>query len=265
MFNDSKPTRDLAKFFVFSHLGVSVLSVILSGIVASFINFYYQYNVSAMKVDITDIKTIKMGLSVALVATAINLPLTLCATTFFHEIASRGYRERVGIKDFFEPFSRPVYLLKGTLLMFILALFNTVGILLLVFPVYLSFCMAPFILKSNPDMSVFKALSTSFKMMYGHKMTAFKTIVPIMGVYLLCGLFAGVFYLFGFLAMAVTQAVFNVTIAVIYNAINAKEQYKDILLTRIRNTPPVEFTDATDEERDEERDESGEDDNDGNE
>ena len=134
--------------------------------------------------------------------------------------------------------------------MFVLSIFNTVGIFLLVFPVYLSFCMAPFILKTNPEISVFKALSTSFKMMYGHKMTAFKTIVPILGVYLLCGLFAGILYLFGFFAMAVTEAVFNVSIAVIYNAINAKEQYKDILLTRIRNTPPVEFTDVTDEEGD---------------
>ncbi len=215
--------RDLAKLAVFSHLGSSLIAVIFSGLVSTVINYYYQVTAENMNVDIfsPDPELYSITLAVSLASVLINLPLSFCATRFYLIISRKTISQRATMREFFAPFSQPSFLLKGCVLVLLTTVLNSLGILLLFFPVYFTFCMSVFILQDDPRISPVKALSHSMKMMKGNKWLAFCTTLPILLLELLLSPLLG--SIFFSMVVYTVQAVFYVTLAMIYNFIKDNE------------------------------------------
>lgn len=215
-----KRYRDSAKISVFSHLSQSVLAVILSGLVSTVIVYYYQFSAIERNVDIfsiNDPEALKTTLAVSLMALFANLPLSFCATRFYLLISRTPFHQPVRMKEFFAPFSKPSYILKGSVLVLLNTVITMLGAFVLVFPVYFAYCMAVFCMADNSEISPFKALALSRRMMRGHKWLAFRTMLPLFAVYIL---FTGVlssFMFFSFLITSTVEAMIFVCTAHIYN------------------------------------------------
>lgn len=221
-----KRYRDLAKTAVFSHLSSAILAVIFSSIVASVITTYYQYTAIEKNVDIfsADPEVLKMTLIVTLASFLINLPLSFCSTRFYLIISRKTFVERATVKEFFEPFTRPGFLLKSSLLVLLTSFLNAIGAFVLVFPVYFMYCMSAFIISDNPDISPIKALTLSRRMMKGNKWLAFRATFPILLLYsVLMGVFSSMI-MFSFFVLSVIEAVFFVTLAIIYEDLKKNNQ-----------------------------------------
>ncbi len=219
-----KKYRDIAKIAVFSHLGSSVVAVIFSGLVSTLINYYYQTMADELNVDIffADPKLYGMTLAVSLVSMLVNLPLSLCATRFYLIISRKSIYTRATMREFFMPFSHPRFLLKGSFLVLMTTILNFLGFFVFFFPVYFAFCMSVFVLQDDPGMSPFKALSASCRIMKGHKWLAFRTTLPILLLeMLLTPLLGSIIFS---IIIYVIQAVFYVTLAVIYNSVRGENE-----------------------------------------
>lgn len=216
-----KRYRDSAKLAVFSHMNGAILAVISSGLVATIINYYYQLAAVDKNVNIFsgDIEVLKLTALVSLLSTVANLPLSYCATRFYLVISRKSPYERATLKELFAPFSSPSVLIKGSVLILINAILTLLGIAVFVFPVYFTYCMAVFVTFDKPDISPIGALRESRRIMKGHKWTAFRTALPILAVYALVSLFLNSLYFLSFFVISIVEAVFFVTLAVIYDDI----------------------------------------------
>lgn len=216
-----KRYRDSAKLAVFSHMNSAILAVIASGLVATLINYYYQITAVDKNVNIFsgDVEVLKLTAMVALLSVFANLPLSYCAARFYLVISRKSPFERATLKELFAPFSSPALLLKGSLLMLITSFLTVIGSVVLVFPVYFTYCMAVFVTLDKPEASVFSALRESRRMMKGHKWTAFRTTLPILAAYALVSIFLNSLYFISFFVISIVEAVFFVTLAIIYDDI----------------------------------------------
>ncbi|MBR6633183.1 MAG: DUF975 family protein [Clostridia bacterium] len=104
-------------------------------------------------------------------------------------------------------------------MMLITSFLTVIGSVVLVFPVYFTYCMAVFVTLDKPEASVFSALRESRRMMKGHKWTAFRTTLPILAAYALVSIFLNSLYFISFFVISIVEAVFFVTLAIIYDDI----------------------------------------------
>lgn len=219
MIDNSKRIRDIARFQVFAHLGKAILAYILSGIITTVVT--YNINLTAMAGNINlasgNLKVSGIVLFALTAGMILELPFAFSATRFFLLISRQTPLESIPVRCFFEPFFDVKFLLKGALLVFVTGLLNTLGIFVLIIPVWLAFGTAVFHLSDNPEISVFEALKRSARMMKGKKMFAFKTLLPLFAVYLGVSLFLNSVYFISFFVLSVTQIIINVVLAVIYN------------------------------------------------
>lgn len=218
-----KRYRDSAKLSVFLHINSAILAVITSGLVATVINYYYQVTATEKNVNIFsgDLEVLKLTALVSLMSVLANLPLSYCAARFYLIIARKAPFEKATMKELFAPFLSPSAIIKGSLLMLISSVLTLLGAVVLVFPVYFTYCMAVFITCDKPEISAFSALRESRRMMKGHKWTAFRTTLPILAVYALVSLFLNTLYFISFFVISIVEAVFFVTLAVIYDDIRS--------------------------------------------
>lgn len=224
--------RDSAKFAVFSHLGASIMAVILSGLMETLVMSYYMANAEQKGINIfemnpSNIEILKVTLIVALLATIVNMPLSFCATRFYLLISRKGIAERATMKEFFAPFTDVGTIIKGTLVMLLTLLINALGVYVLVFPVYLSYCMAVFVMHDDPQVSPIKAMTLSRRMMKGHKWHTFCTVIPLLLLNFALTYLMSSLILFSFLITSIVQSVYFVTLAVIYNDLKISTQKDD--------------------------------------
>lgn len=218
-----KEIRRVAVFKTTTNIALVLLTVMASGIVSTVVNFVYQYYAMVKGVDLDPAtatpEVLLMTLAVPFISMLLNLPLTYCAWRFYLLISRSTLKERASIKSFFSPFSSVRHLVSGTAVIFIQLILTMLGSFVLIFPVYLSVCMASFVLADDPDISPFGAFKRSYLLMKGHKMEAFLTVIPIFGVYMLLMVLLSASFL-GTLLSSVAQAVFYIALALIYNKLS---------------------------------------------
>lgn len=219
MKGNGKIYRDNAKFQVIAHLPKALLAYIFSGIVATIAMLNIQITViSKNLLYVSDDPKIPLSiLAATFLAFVVNLPLSFCSQRFYLLISRTSPFSPVPIRDFFKPFQSPKLILKGCVLLLIVELLNALGLVVLVFPVLLSFCMATYFLADNPEMSVFKSLSSSVKFMKGKKWFAFKAVIPIYLTYVIVQLIFSSLYFISFFVTAVIEVMLYVVLAMIYN------------------------------------------------
>ncbi|MBE6700725.1 MAG: hypothetical protein E7582_02405 [Ruminococcaceae bacterium] len=217
--------RESAKVQVFSHIGQIFFAVIITGLVSSLISYHFQLTAFNKNIELIsgDPEMLKIALIVSALSSIVTLPLTFCLTRFYLLTSRTHIFQKIPIKAYFTPFESPSYLLKCSLLTLTLTVINCLGVFLLIFPVFLSFCMAPFIMSDNPETSVFSALKKSFKMMRGKKMMAFRASFPFLIFYLVITMFFASIPVISFIMTAAGEALFYVTLALIYNDLKNAE------------------------------------------
>lgn len=215
-----KKLRDLAKMSVFSHMYQAIFAVIMSGFVSTIVLFVYQYNAIEKNVDIFS-ATPEQAL-VTLIVTALaalaNLPLSFCANRFYLILSRKPHFERATARELFYPFTDPKMIFRGSLIVVFQSLLCVLGVFVLVFPVYFTYCMAIFAFYDNPSLSVFGALKESRRVMKGRKWQAFLTCLPVLLLYLVLNVAFSGFYFLSFFISAIFEALFFVLLAHIYNA-----------------------------------------------
>ena len=158
--------------------------------------------------------------------------LTAIIPIFIWIYLAEFIREKLSLKEYFAPFGNIKLIVNGAILIIVQLLLVVIGVFVLIFPVYLSFCMAPFILSDHPEMSFTKALSYSRKMMKGRKMEAFLTVIPVFGFVMVLTMLLGS-SLLGILFTSVAQAVFYLVLARVYDKIKNERLQSDDMQSNI--------------------------------
>lgn len=221
---ERKRLRDNARFQVFGHLSKVLVSYVLSYIISNAVIYNMQLVAQDKNVELFtgDIKTLGIIYLTLVLALLINMPLSFCAQRFYLIISRESPFQTIPLKRFFEPFATPALLLKGTLLLIVISILNTLGVFVLVLPVYLAFSAAVFYLSDNPEISVFEALKRSAKMMRGKKFFAFMTLLPLFGLNIAAWVFLSSLYFVYFFVSSILQVMIFVVLALIYDK-NKKE------------------------------------------
>ena len=214
-----KVIRDETKFLVFAHLSKALIVYILSSIISTVIVYNMQITVLGMNtpLDYTNPKTLGLVYGIIAIAFIVNLPLTFCAHRFYLALSRHTTLEPLPLKTFFEPFMSISLFLKGSMIILLTLILEVLGIFVLIFPVWLAFFPAIFVLADDPEISLFGALKKSAKIMKGNKMIAFKTLLPFFAFYIIATLFFNSFYFLSFFVTAISQLMIYVAFAMIYD------------------------------------------------
>lgn len=176
--------KQQAKYAVYTHMVSCILIMILTSL---FPTLVLTVMVSPLIKSMQDMASfsVTVGQSIAfcvvyLASIVLNTPFQYCAMRYFLILSGTPSNKKCSVKVYFSGTENIGSMIKGALSVILFSLLSCIGIFVGFFPVYLAFCMAPFYIAVNSEMSVFQALSKSRELMKGHKKEAFVIIAEFM-------------------------------------------------------------------------------------
>ena len=176
--------KERAKYSVYTHLFSVFFIVFLASLIPNFVSSVAMGRVMAgigtdfEQIDAAQfLKDYNIASALTLVATFINLPFQYCLFRYFLILSGTPATKTCSFRAYFSGCENVGAFLKGAVIVLILELLSAFGIFVGYFPVYLAFCMAPFLLAMNPEIKITQAFRESRRIMRGHKKEAFSIIL----------------------------------------------------------------------------------------
>lgn len=244
--------KEQTKYSVYTHLFSCIAIVLLSSLIPTLVSSVALNRVmSSVSLTVEDLDLFMSGTLdessgvyvrvidfveryfkaqlITLFATFINLPFQYSLVRYFLVLAGTPADKTCSFRVFFSATENIKAFSKGAVLMLIISVLSGIGIVVGYFPVYLTYCMAPFYLATSSEPKVLKALSQSRKLMSGNRADAFLALLEfilIRAVAFLLSLMG--LSLFAVIIEIVGTSLFYTALAVIFvrldSALRKKEQ-----------------------------------------
>ncbi len=229
------------KYAVWSHIFSCFLVMLAASLIPNLISnvateqLFSGVNLSDPNFDVFAFVSEKSGKIaiaqlISLAALLINLPFEYLLIRYYFVLSGTPAGAKCSLRVFFSGLENTKGFLKGAVIVFLLNTFSFFGLIVGYFPVFLTFCMAPFYLAVDSKISIGKAFSQSRKLMKGHRLEVFLIIIEFIALELIA-LFLSFFGagLFSTLLSSVAQSLMYTCLAVIFVFLNREqsEEKKD--------------------------------------
>ncbi len=216
------------KYAVYSHLFSCFLVMFTASFIPSVVSsfatrrIFSGVNISSADFDavhffIEHYKDFLLAEILSFLAIVINLPFEYLLMRYYFILSGTPANAKCSLKVFFSGMENVSAFLKGALIVLIISVLSALGIIVGYYPVFLTFCMAPFYLALDPKLGVGKALSKSRALMKGHKKETFLITLEFIIMQLVASIFSAMGVgLISVVLEAVAQSLFYTCLAVVF-------------------------------------------------